>query len=81
MSLLNNKNKTNIRHTIVDICENINVKILGDAQDTPTELIRRVAGLVPAYYGRNGPQILLLPSAYANGFMDNRRAGRKLFFI
>lgn len=35
MSLLNNKNKTNIRHTIVDICENINVNILGNAQDTP----------------------------------------------
>lgn len=46
MSLLNNKNKTNIRHTIGDICENINVNILGNAQDTPsTELIRRVASL------------------------------------
>jgi hypothetical protein len=46
MSLLNNKNKTNIRHTIVGICENINVNILGNAQDIPsTELIRRVARL------------------------------------
>ena len=45
MSLLNKSNKTNVHHTIRDICENINVKILGDAQDTPTELIRRVAGL------------------------------------
>ena len=46
MSLLNNKNKTNIHHTIGDICENINVNILGNTQDTPsTELIRRVASL------------------------------------
>ena len=45
MSLLNKSNKTNVHHTIRDICENINVKILGAAPDTPTELIRRVAGL------------------------------------
>lgn len=45
MSLLNKSNKTKVHHTIRDICENINVNILGDAQDTPTELIRRVAGL------------------------------------
>ena len=45
MSLLNKSNKTKVHHTIRDICENINVNILGDAQDTPTELIRMVAGL------------------------------------